>query len=126
MTTDKSIFKFLSGYSEEVSSRALLLREIILQLLPGVKEEVDMPAKMIAYSYGPKYTDMICTLIPSKKGLKLGFYKGNELPDPGNILEGTGKISRYVQIRDEDQVKSPPVKELLLNAYAAYKKRIEK
>ena len=84
-----------------------------------------MPAKMIAYSYGPKYADMICTLIPSKKGLKLGFYKGNELPDPDNILEGSGKISRYVQIKDEDQVKSPAIKELLWNALEAYKKRKE-
>ena len=121
-----SVNKFLSGYDAAVAEKALLIREIILNHLPGIIEQVDLPAKMIAYSYGPKYADMICTLIPSKKGLKLGFYKGNELPDPDNILEGSGKISRYVQIRDEDQVKSPAVRELILNAYAAYKKRTEK
>lgn len=72
---------------------------MILRELPGVTEQVDYPAKMVAYCYGQKYVEMVCTLIPSQKGLKLGFYIGVSLPDPEKLLEGTGKISRYVEIR---------------------------
>ena len=118
-----SVIDFLSSYDEEISTRALLLRDVILKTLPEIQEVVDQPAKMIAYTYGPKYVDMICTLIPSKKGLKLGFYKGNELPDPEGLLEGTGKISRYVQIKNTSQIKSSGIKKLLLKALEAYKKR---
>ncbi len=78
---------------------------------------------MIAYCYGEKYSDMICTVIPSKKGLKLGFYKGNELPDPNQLLQGNGKISRYIQINSADQIKSADLKKILLSALIAYQQR---
>ena len=124
MTTNKNIDEFLSGYSEEVFTNALRLREILFKNLPGITEQIDIPAKMIAYCYGQKYAEMICTLIPSKKGLKLGFYKGVDLPDPDNLLEGTGKISRYVEIRSKDQIKSAALKKLIEAALAAYTKRM--
>jgi hypothetical protein len=81
---------------------------------------------MIAYCYGQKYSEMICTIIPSKKGLKLGFYKGVDLPDPTNLLEGTGKLSRYIEIISDEQIKSPALKKLIKSALAAYKKRINR
>lgn len=87
METPKDILQFLSGYKEEVFNRALLLRETILQNLPGIIEQTDLPAKMIAYAYGQKYADLICVIIPSKEGLKLGFNKGSTLPDPSGILK---------------------------------------
>lgn len=88
MTTNNGVDGFLSQYNEQVYSNALLLREIILKNLPEVLEQLDIPAKMIAYSYSQKYAKMVCTIIPSIKGLKLGFYKGVALPDPENLLKG--------------------------------------
>jgi len=105
-------------------NRAISVREVVLENLPGAQEQVDLPAKMIAYTYGPKYADMICTIIPSKKGLKLGFYKGNELADPHGLLEGTGKISRYIVIKDEKQIKSTPIIEMIQRAFESYKARV--
>jgi len=119
----KSIIDFLSAYGDEIMNRAILTREIVLKNLPGVQEQVDLPARMIAYTYGPKYIDMVCTIIPSKKGLKLGFYKGNELPDPDALLEGTGKISRYVEIKNVDQINSPGMRKLLKSALQGYRSR---
>ena len=121
---DKKINEFLSSYSEEVFENALLLREVLLANLPEIIEQVDVPAKMIAYCYGQKYAELICMIIPSKKGLKLGFNRGAGLPDPGKLLEGTGKISRYIEIRSGDQISSPALKKLIENALTAYKKRM--
>ena len=123
MTTNKPISAFLSQYDDQVIDNALKLREVLLENLPGIIEQVDIPAKMIAYSYGQKYSEMICTIIPSKKRLKLGFYKGNELPDPSQLLQGTGKISRYAEIKSADQIKSVELKQILLNALTAYQQR---
>ncbi len=109
----QNVNDFFARYDEKVFGNALQLRNIILTVLPDVTEQLDLPAKMVAYSYGNRYVDMICTIIPSKKGIKLGFYKGTELPDPARILEGTGKISRYVNITSEKQIDSAAVKELL-------------
>src|ERR1043165_1477369 len=107
---DKKIDEFLSSYSEEVFTNAIKLREVLFANLPNIIEQIDLPAKMIAYCYGQKYSEMICTIIPSKKGLKLGFYKGVDLPDPDKLLQGTGKISRYVEIRSVEQIKSSALK----------------
>ena len=125
MAKDKKVEEFLSSYDEQVFSNALKLREVLLANLSGIMEQVDLPARMIAYCYGQKYTEMICTIIPSKKGLKLGFYKGPELPDPDGLLEGEGKISRYVVIHSPEQINSPAIKKLLASALAAYRARMK-
>ena len=114
---------FLSQYPDPVFNNALKLRKLLLKTLPGITEQLDLPAKVVGYAYGQKYSETICVLIPSKKGIKLGFYKGNELPDPDSILEGSGKITRYVEIKDEKQIGSPAIGHLLKSAMAAYKER---
>jgi len=121
---DKTINDFLSAYSEEVFTNTLKLREVLFANLPEIIEQLDLPAKMIAYCYSQKYAELICTIIPSKKGLKLGFNRGTELPDPGKLLEGTGKISRYVEIRSGEQISSTALKELIESALTAYTKRM--
>ena|SRR5665213_3218254 len=126
MATNTEIDNFLSSYSDEVFSSALKLREVVSKSLPDIIEQIDIPAKMIAYCYGQKYVELICVIIPSKKGLKLGFNRGTELPDPEHLLEGTGKISRYVQIKSDAQIKSPALKKLLSNALALYRQKTAK
>ena len=116
---------FLSQYDESVYAHALQLREVLLANLPGVIEQLDVPAKMVAYCYGQKYSELICVIIPSKKGLKLGFNQGSTLPDPNGLLQGTGKISRYVEIKLEKEIKSAALKKLLASALKAYKERMK-
>ena len=124
--SDKTSERFLAQYNEQVFDNAQKLRDVIFENLPGIIEQTDIAAKMIAYSFGQKYSDMICTIMPSKKGLKLGFYKATDLPDPYSLLEGSGKISRYVKIKSEDQIKSPGLKKLIKSALKAYEERTKR
>lgn len=126
MTTERVIEDFLSQYNEQVSSDAQKLRKLLLATLPNITEQFDAPARMIAYCYGQKYSELICVIIPSKKGLKLGFNNGVELPDPTQLLKGSGKISRYVEILSEQQINSAELKNLLQSALVNYKQRISK
>jgi len=126
MATDIEINEFLSKYNEEVFINALTLRELLLANLPNIIEQIDSPAKMIAYCYGQKYSELICVIIPSKKGLKLGFNRGTELSDPEKLLEGAGKISRYVQIKSIEQMKSLALKKLFSEALTVYKQDAKK
>lgn len=120
MTVEKQINDFLSQYDGQVFINALHLRKVLLANLPGIIEQVDIKARMVGYCYGQKYAQLICVIIPSKKGLKLGFNRGNELPDPKGLLKGTAKISRYIEIITDEQIKSPALKELIAAALAAY------
>ena len=119
----ENITGFLSQYDDQVSANALKLRGVLLDNLPGVREQLDVPARMVAYCYGQRYAELVCTLIPSKTGLKLGFYKGNDLPNPNQLLKGNGKISRYVEIKTLEDVYSSGLIALIKAAFAAYKVR---
>ncbi|MBZ4187279.1 DUF1801 domain-containing protein [Niabella beijingensis] len=114
---------FLAQYAEQVQGNALLLRQVLLQQLPQITEQLDLPAKMIAYTYGQSYTDFICVIIPSQKGLKLGFNKGPELSDPGRLLQGTAKTTRYIPVSSAEQIQSEGIATLLREALKHYRQR---
>lgn len=120
---EKEIINFLSNYDEKVSTLTLELRELLFKLLSNIQEQLDLPARIIGYGYGPKYSDSICAIILSKKGVKLGFYKGSELPDPNKILTGSGKVHKYVEIKSVADIKSSLLKKLISEAMKAYKER---
>jgi len=123
---DSEILQFLLSYDDKVSGLAIPLRDFLLKKLPDIQEQLDKPARIIGYGYGPKYSDTICVIIPSKKGLKLGFNKGSELPDPMKLLTGTGKVHKYAEIKSAKDIDSSALKKLLLNALKAYKLRSKK
>ena len=115
--------KIFTKYDESVSSLGLHLREFLLSQLDGCIEMPDLSANMVAYGFGTGYIDMICTIIPSRKGIKLGFYKGSELPDPENLLTGSGKVHRYVEIKSEKDIRSRAIKQLVKKAIKSWKAR---
>ena len=100
------------------------MRQFLLKDLKGITEQPDAKANVIGYSYGAGYKDLICTIIFSKKGIKLGFYKGAELPDPKKLLTGSGKVHRYVEINSEDDIRNPALLELLEHAVDTREKRL--
>jgi hypothetical protein len=118
-STDTS--NLFSKYDASIAELADNLRKMILTNLPDATEQVDLSAGMLSYVYGPKYKDLICVIIPSKKEIKLGFNRGVNLPDSENLLRGTGKISRYVVIKNKEQIYSDGIKNLLLSALNLYK-----
>lgn len=93
------ITDFLSAYPAAVAELALLTADRVRRTLPGAAEQVDVQARMIAYSYGPKYADLVCVILPSQKGVKLGFNRGPELDDPQGLLQGNAKTTRYVEMK---------------------------
>ncbi len=58
---------FLRSYPEKIQQTVSVLRDLLKQDLPGITEQTDVPAKMIAITCGTRYTDMICCLFPSQK-----------------------------------------------------------
>jgi hypothetical protein len=118
MNTD--LQQLLDNYPPHVQHLTHCAHNFLMQVLPDVSEIVDAPAKVIGYGYGSGYKDTICTIILSQKGIKIGLYKGIELPDPAMLLKGTGKVHKYVEIKSEKELQIPAIKVLLENAYHNY------
>ena len=113
----------LSRYDTAIAELAASVRKFVITQLKDCIEIPDQSANLIGYGYGTGYKDTICTILLSKKGVKLAFYKGSELPDQGKLLTGTGKVHKYVEIKSDEDIKNPLLKKLMTAAYQAYIKR---
>ncbi len=57
--------------------------------------------------------------------VNVGFFRGAELADPAQLLEGTGKYMRHVKLRPESDVDATALIELINVAYTDMKGRLE-
>ena len=121
----RSVETLLAAYPEEVRALAEGARRLIRRLLPAVDEGVDATAPLIGYNCGPGYRGMVCTLILSKSGVKLGLAYGAELDDPRSLLEGSGKVHRYIQLHAPSDLRAPGVNQLIKAAYSAAQRRTQ-
>ena len=123
MTKSRSAEEVLESFSSEAQVLADRARRRLLKLLPAAEETVDPTAAVLSYGYGPGYRGMICTLLLSKSGVKIGFVNGAELPDPARLLEGSGKKHKYIQLKTASDLKRSSVKLLVEAAHAAWQQR---
>jgi len=117
-------FETLFGaYPAHVQEIAAALRDLIFRVLPEPLEIVDGSSKLAGYGFGRRYADLVCTLIPSKGGVKLGLANGASLSDPQHLLAGEGKVHRHVNFKSLADVRRPGVRALLRAALAAQQSR---
>ena len=122
MTIERSEWDdLLRKYPDHAQELAAETKRVILAVLPKAVEQVDGKANVIGYGFGTGYNNLICTIIMSKTGVKLGLVGGASLPDPKKLLAGTGKVHRYVQISAPSDARRPAVKALLKAGVAAWK-----
>jgi hypothetical protein len=112
------VITFLGEYPDPVRDIALELRDAVRSNLPGTREMLDRADRVIGYGSGPSYKELICTIIPSQKGVKLGIVDGAMLPDPKGLMEGSGKRHRYVVLDSAAKAHKPALAALLKAAAA--------
>jgi len=57
--------------------------------------------------------------------VNVGFFRGAELADPAQLLEGTGMHMRHVKLRPESDIDATALAELVDAAYTDMKGRLE-
>src|SRR6476620_10654046 len=121
MAATRTVDALLKSYPPDVQALAAAARKQLCRLLPNVEEHADASAPVIAYGYGPGYRGMVCTLLLSKSGVKVGLVRGSELPDPHHLLEGSGKVHRHIPLRTPADLKRPGVTDLIKQTHAAWR-----
>jgi hypothetical protein len=107
----------IASYSAEIQQLARLSRDLIYTVLPETVEVVWQKQKTVGYGTGAKkMTEQFSWLAPASKHITFGFYYGAELPDPEQLLEGSGKLLRHVKIRSEQDLAKAALRELLEHA----------
>jgi hypothetical protein len=60
-----------------------------------------------------------------KAHVNVGFFLGSELPDPGGLLEGSGRRMRHVKVKPGAALDAAALRALIGVAYARVKVRLE-
>jgi hypothetical protein len=123
MSSTQQLDRFLADYPDQVRDTARAARQFLAVKLPRAQESIDKSAGVIGFAYGPGYQGLVCTLIMSRTGVKLGVVRGAELPDPKHLLTGRGKVHRHVQLRSVADLRRAGLAQLLRDALAAWRSR---
>jgi hypothetical protein len=113
----------LAKYPAEVQTLAAAARAALAKWLPKSEQVADNSAPVIGFGYGPGYKGLVCALILSKTGVKIGLGRGSELSDPAGLLAGSGKVHKHIQLRSPADLRNPAVRALVHAAHTAWKQR---
>ena len=119
--------ELLAITSEELWPIAIRLREIILAMDPDACEVVRLGDRAATFGVGPKkMSEGYAYIMPNKKWVNLGFYKGAVLADEIGLLEGTGKKLRHIKMHSLEDANRPEVQALLKLALAERKQALNR
>jgi hypothetical protein len=124
--TEPDFETFMAAYPQDVQALAAETRRLILEVIPELIEMVDPPSKIVAYGFDRTYAGLVCAIAPFKTYLNLMFSRGVELPDPNELLRGTGKRARHLRFACADELGKPEVRDMLLEAANLTRTAIEK
>ncbi|QIY84876.1 DUF1801 domain-containing protein [Chryseobacterium sp. NEB161] len=115
MKTDTEQFELaIKSFPDDIKEIARETRKLIYTVLPETVELVWVQQKNTGFGTGiKKKTEHFCWVMPASKHVNLGFNYGAELPDPKNLLEGTGKLFRHIKIKSVEQLKDKDLIALL-------------
>ena len=125
-TKEDCVTEFFDEYFGVVPDLARRLRHTIRSALPDAYEDLDRPGRVVGYSYGPGYTGLVCTIILSKTGVKLGVVGSAQMADPANLLEGAGKRHRYIAFAQAEDFERAGIRDILHAAAKRCKNRQRK
>src|SRR4051794_39708447 len=57
--------------------------------------------------------------------INVGFFQGATLPDPGHVLQGSGRFMRHLKLRPGRAADAAALRRLIDAAYADIKRRVE-
>ena len=115
---DDHLAALLEGRPAELGAVLRRARALVLDVLPGATEQVDLPDRLVAFGVGPgggiRLRDLLIALVVHAAHVNVQFADGASLPDPAGLLEGTGKRARHVKCRTLADVERPALRDLIV------------
>ena len=112
-----SFAEVVAQASPEIQTLAHEARALLAEVMPGITEVPWARQRIAGYGVGPKkMSQHFCYIAPFKKHLNLGFFYGAHLPDPQNLLEGSGADLRHIKVRKSAELQNPALRQLIERA----------
>jgi hypothetical protein len=118
---DAAFAELIGSSSDEVQAMARAVRDLVFDVLPQTVEVVWPRQRSVGWGTGPrKFTEQFAYLMPFKRHVTLGFYRGGELPDPDGLLpdEGGTQVAgtlsmRSLRLTSLEDVRRPALRALI-------------
>ena len=116
----KQLAGFIAKFEPAVQRVVRSCRWALRRRFPTAIEQVYDNYSFLAIGYcsTERTSDCIVSLAVSAKGVALSFYNGATLPDPENVLNGSGAQNRFVRLRSAKDLRESAIDTLLLAALA--------
>jgi hypothetical protein len=116
---DPAVDAWLSGHADALGAIARHWFDVLRKSGPDVREILHdgYPTACVeqaAFAYVNAFTAHV----------NVGFFRGAELADPSQLLEGTGKYMRHVKIRPDHDLDAQALSQLIDTAYSDMKHRL--
>jgi SAM-dependent methyltransferase len=104
MPVPKDVYDFLVDSHPGLADLALWVREIVLASEPDLTERVYLGWDGIGFRHPD--AGYVCAIYPrdQEQEVRLLFEHGVRLDDPEGLLEGAGTQTRFIRIREEDEL----------------------
>src|ERR687895_252885 len=118
---DTAFGELIAASPPEVQELARAVRDLVFDVLPQAVEVIWPRQRSVGWGTGPrKFTEQFAYLMPFKRHVTLGFYRGGELPDPEGLLPSSGgkQVSgtlamRSLRIETLDDIQRPALRALI-------------
>lgn len=114
--------KFLEPFGDDVTDLVMWLRDFAWDLCPKANELVYDNYNALAFGWSPtdRVGHTICSIAVgrSSRNVHFGFYWGNEISDPEQMLLGQGNQYRYILVTAKKKFPRAYVKKLVRDAYS--------
>jgi hypothetical protein len=110
----------IARYAPEHLRLINAMRRRLLKLLPAAHEVVYEYRDFFVISYSPNEHgyEGVLAIHAGTNGVKLFFNRAKELPDPANLLQGSGKKMRSITVEGASTLARPEVARLIDEAIA--------
>ncbi len=113
----------VAGIKPEQQTLFRSVRKALRARFPSVNEMAYDYGHSLVIGYSPSEAgvDAIVAISAAAQGIRLFFNQGPKLPDPKNILLGSGKATRFIWIESPQTLKRPEVVAMIKAASSAAK-----
>jgi hypothetical protein len=115
---ERQLAEFIAKFSPETGRLIRATRAKMRAFIPQALELVYDNYNFFVIGYGPneKAGDAIFSLAAQAKGVNLCFLQGAKLPDPYELLRGSGNVVRNIRLESADTIDDPKVRQLMETA----------
>lgn len=109
--TQTQLEGFIARFTPQIADRVRAARALLRQRLPGATELAYDNYNALAIGYGPgdKTSEAVFSLAIYPRNVLLYFLPGVGLPDPEGLLQGEGKVGRYLCLKDVALLDEPAI-----------------